>query len=83
MYTREKYETKEELSKAKEGIISSLAELESKNWNADPEVAASIFPYVLIEAINLLKNSEIIENPIDYTSTGENATNMIKEILSN
>ena len=66
----------------KEHVIKELAKLERMDWTKDIKIAASIFPYVLIEAINLLKNSEIIENPIDYTTTGENAQKMLDKILN-
>lgn len=81
MYKRGKFKTKEEMEEAKKGIIKELAKLENMKWTADSEIAATIFPYVLIEAINLLRNSEIISNPKDYTSTGADAKNMIIEII--
>ena len=75
-------EKRKELIEEKEAIIKDLAKLETMDWANDPKIAGSIFPYVLIEAINLLKNSIIIEYPIDYTSTGENAQKMLDEVLS-
>lgn len=65
----------------KESIIRELARLETKNWAKDDDIASSIFPYVLVEAINILKNSKVIDNPIDYTKTGEQSKKMIEEIL--
>lgn len=59
--------------------MSELAKLEGLSWAKDHKVAESVFPYVLIEAINLLKNSKIIERPIDYAKTGEEAQKLLKE----
>jgi len=64
----------------KEDILYYLAKLETMNWAADPKIAESMFPYVLVEAINILKNSVIIDSPIDYTDTGSKAKSMISEI---
>lgn len=55
----------------KKSMIRELARLEKMNWVKDPVVARSIFPYVLIEAINILKNSTIVDAPIDYAKTGK------------
>ena len=79
---RKMKEKRKELIEEKGAIIKDLAKLETMDWANDPKIAGSIFPYVLIEAINLLKNSIIIEYPIDYTSTGENAQKMLGEVLS-
>lgn len=54
-------------------MIDELARLESMNWSKDDAVAATIFPYVLVEAINILKNSNIVDAPVDYTKTGKEA----------
>lgn len=67
--------------KHKETIIKELAKLEKVGWN-NPENEDCVFPYVLLEAINLLKNSEIIENPVDYTKTGKKAEELIESILN-
>jgi hypothetical protein len=72
-------ETKAKMKKQKETIIKELAKLETLNWTADEKVAGTIFPYVLVEAINLLKNSEIIENPVDYCSNSDDTNKMIEE----
>jgi len=72
---------KKDFEESKVNIIEELARLEEMPWCENDEIAGTIFPYVLIEAINILKNSKIIENPIDYTSTGEDAKKMIQEIL--
>lgn len=67
--------------KHKENILGELAKLESMNWAKDEDVAESVFPYVLIEAMNLLKNSKIVDDPVDYTKTGVEAKRMVDEIL--
>ena len=61
---------KKEFQIQKVRIMKELARLEGMNWAADDAVAESIFPYVLVEALNILKNSEIVDSPIDYASTG-------------
>ena len=65
-------------------VITELAGLEELNWAADEKVAENIFPYVLIEAINLLLNAEPKEEKFirDYTATGdmtEKLINLLKE----
>jgi hypothetical protein len=65
----------------KKNIIKELAKLERLNWAENDGVAATIFPYVLIEAINILENSTAVENPVDYTLSGEDAEKMLDDIL--
>lgn len=65
--------------KHKEYIMMELARLDELDWGVDSKVAESIFPYVLVEAVNILKNSVIIANPIDYTTTGEAAKALMAE----
>jgi hypothetical protein len=67
------------MQKHKSGILKELARLERIGWVTE-ESAGTIFPYVIIEAINLLKNSEIIESPIDYTKTGRLAQKMLDDL---
>lgn len=69
--------TKQQWEIHKKSIMAELAKLEELNWTKNDVVADSVFPYVLIEAINLLKNSEIVENPVDYAETGEKAQELI------
>jgi len=69
------------LKKKKDSIIKELAKLERMNWAKDESIADTIFPYVLLEAINLLKNSKLIDNPVDYTKTSEDSKKMLAEIL--
>jgi hypothetical protein len=76
------YFSKKTVTNRKEVIIKELAKLESMNWAADNEVAESVFPYVLIEAINILKNSTIVDSPYDYAKTGKQAKAMLTQILS-
>jgi len=64
----------------KKNIIKELAKLENMDWAENDEIADSIFPYVLIEAINILKNSEIIKNPKDLTNTGEKVSVLIEKL---
>lgn len=66
----------------KDFIIKELAKLERMNWTADKKISASIFPYVLIEAINILKNSEIVENPVDYMGDTQSMEATMEEILN-
>lgn len=81
------YETRTEINgtkdwdEQKKNIMRELARLEQMNWAADDKVAQTIFPYVLVEAINLLKNSTLVDNPVDYADSGENATKMVKELI--
>lgn len=67
--------------KHKKEIIKELIRLDSMKWYKDKEVARSIFPYVLVEAVNILKNSKIIVKPVDYCKTGKDLKKMKKEIL--
>ena len=79
------YETRDapgDWNKHKQEIMAELARLEEMNWAADDKVAATIFPYVLVEAINLLKNSTIVANPVDYSETGDGAIKMIDELVA-
>jgi hypothetical protein len=62
---------KESYEEHKQGMIKELARLESMNWSKDEKVAGSIFPYVLVEAINLLMNSQAKDEVRDYMLTGE------------
>lgn len=65
----------------KKTIMRELARLEALPWYADEKVSETIFPYVLVEAINLLKNSVIVPDPIDHTKTGDGATAMLEGCL--
>jgi hypothetical protein len=79
------YETRgrpRDWNKHKQEITAELARLEEMNWAADDKVAATIFPYVLLEAINILKNSTIVPNPVDYAETGDGAIKMIDELTA-
>lgn len=64
----------------KKTIMRELARLESLPWATNETVAETIFPYVLVEAINVLKNSVIVPNPIDHTKTGDDITAMLKAL---
>jgi hypothetical protein len=66
----------------KESIIKELAKLERLNWSADEKVADSVFPYVLVEAINILKNSKINSEFVEYTKTSEDTNKLLDEILA-
>ncbi len=65
----------------KKSIIKELAKLQRLNWGADKQVAESVFPYVLIEAINILKNSKINNEFVDYTKGGEDVEKLLDEVL--
>ncbi len=68
--------------KGKKEIIQELARLESMNWAKDKKIAHAIFPYVLMDAINMLMNSKKIDNPVDYFSTGKKARKMIDKLIN-
>ena len=74
--------SREEFVNHKIFVIKELARLETMDWGKDEMVAASISPYILVEAINILLNSEIIENPIDRVTTGEDAQILFNTILT-
>ena len=38
-------------------------------------------PYTITEALNILMNSVIVDEPVDFTKTGRGATKMMDEIL--
>jgi len=61
-------------------IVSELARMEKIGWGND-KTDPTIFPYVIIEAINLLINSQPKPKMTDYTKTGEMASAMVDEIL--
>ena len=60
-------------------VTMELARLEELNWAADKKVAESIFPYVLVEAINLLLNAEPKDEKLikDYMVSGDVAKKLI------
>lgn len=62
-------------------IIQELAKLERLNWSKDKKIASSIFPYVLVEAINLLLNSTVNEECVDYMSTSKEVRETLDSIL--
>jgi len=65
---------------SKLSIVSELARLEKIGWGNE-KTDPTIFPYVIIEAINLLINSQPKKTMTDYTQTGEMACLMVEEIL--
>lgn len=73
---------KTSLQKQKEKTIIELAKLESSNWASDDDVAKRVCPYVLIDAINILLNSEIVDRPSDYDKSGKAAQSMLDSVLS-
>ena len=73
--------TKEKYKENKLSIIQSLARLEKLGWGSD-KADDTIFPYVIIEAINLLMNSEPTDVLMDYTATGDSAQAMVDDIWS-
>lgn len=70
--------TRQDWENHKTEIMSELAHLQSLNWAADEEVSSSIFPYVLIEALNILENSEFREAITDHASNGKDAKELLK-----
>lgn len=60
-------------------ITKELAKLERLNWSKDKAIADSIFPYVLVEAINLLLNAQPKDGKfiVDYTRTSEKTKKML------
>ena len=71
--------TKEEYKSHKLKMIEELARLEKIGWGND-KTDPVIFPYVIIEAINLLMNSQPVEVLMDYTNTGKLAGEMVDDI---
>ena len=67
-------------NKHKDFIIKELAMLEKLGWASDKKIAATIFPYVLVEAINLLMNSDLKKNPVDYTKNGKESEELINKL---
>jgi len=66
----------------KQNMMVELARLESMDWASDPKVAESIFPYVLVEAINILKNSEIVDNPKELAGSSEDVEKLLNSLIS-
>ena len=62
-------------------IIQELARLEKIGWGND-DTDSTIFPYVIIEAINILMNSRATEVVTDFAGTGDHAYEMINDIWS-
>ena len=65
-------------------ITKELAKLEKLNWVKDEKVAESIFPYVLIEAINLLLNAQPKDGKfiVDYTRTSKKTRKMLEALTT-
>ena len=74
------FEWKKMKGAGKKSIIQELARLEQMDWAKDEKIKHTIFPYVLMEAINMLKNSKEIDNPVDYFPTGKEARKMIDKL---
>lgn len=70
-----------DFNKHKDSILKELARLERLSWAKDTKVAESIFPYAIVEAINLLLNSRLDGIWHDYTSTGEKTEETLSKIL--
>ena len=62
-------------------IIRELGRLENIGWGND-KTDETIFPYVIIEAMNLLLNSRPEQELVDFTPTGEAVRAMIKEAMA-
>lgn len=61
-------------------LLVELAKLEQMNWNSDPAVAEQVFPYVLVEAIDVLLNSKIVDHPKSRTNTSEETAAMLADL---
>ena len=73
--------TTAEYQKQRLEIIRELGRLENIGWGND-KTDETIFPYVIIEAINLLLNSQPEQKLVDFTPTGEAVQDMIKEAMA-
>lgn len=73
--------TNEEYRSNKLSTIQELARLEKLGWGNE-KTDPTIFPYVIIEAINLLMNSQPNDVLMDYTQTGKGATELVDDIWS-
>jgi len=71
----------EDYTSQKLSIIQELARLEKIGWGNE-KTDPTIFPYVIIEAINLLMNSKPADVLMDYTQTGKLAEEMVNDIWS-
>lgn len=71
--------TKHDWRKQMMSITKELAKLEKLNWSKDKKIAESVFPYVLVEAINLLLNASPKDEMriVDYTKTSEKTKKML------
>ncbi len=67
---------------AKEVLLKELAKLEQLNWAKDDEVADTVFPYVLIEAMNYILNSTPNATIFDYAETSDTARAMLEHICN-
>lgn len=65
----------------KRTVIKELARLEKMDNYLNDKAAATIYPYVILEAINLLVNSKIVDDPKDYTQSGLSTDKMVDEML--
>jgi len=65
----------------KDVILKELAKLEGMNWSKDKDIASQIFPYILVDTIELLLNSKT--NPVwkDYTNTSDKTKKMLENLI--
>jgi hypothetical protein len=77
--------TKQDWRKQMKSITKELAKLEKMNWAKNDEIADSIFPYVLVEAINLLLNAQPKEEKFikDWMATEEKMKKVIEILTEN
>ena len=75
-------ETKQDWRKQMMSITKELAKLEKLVWSKDKKVAESVFPYVLVEAINLLLNAQPKDGKfiVDFTRTAEKTEKMLEAL---
>lgn len=64
--------------KHKKSMIKELIKLEEIGFS--DEASEQVFPYVIIETLNILKNSEFVKNPVDLTKTGDDAKELLKTL---
>lgn len=62
----------------KKAMMKELAKLEKLGFSE--EAKDQVFPYVIVETINILKNSVFVNNPVDFAKTGKDARKMMSDL---
>jgi hypothetical protein len=66
--------------KKKQSLLEQLAKLHKLGFSE--KANHQVNPYILIDAINWIKNSKLSDNPVDYAKTGEDMQNLLDELTN-